>query len=87
LLVQATGLPHVGDRMKRIQGGSELPALLSAGIVVEVWGWCRRGRRWQVKRLAVRAADLAAVPVEVLPRKARTPRQRGLFDGMAVEAP
>src|SRR5205823_47683 len=79
LLVQATTLAHVGDRLKYSKGRPELETLLAVGIAVEVWGWCQRGGRWQVKRVAVRPEDLAAVTVQALPRPRRT-RQGELFD-------
>lgn len=82
LLVQATSLPHVGDRLKRIQGRAELPLLLRAGLAVQVWGWARHAGRWAVKRVSVRAEDLAGVTVAGLPsrRRRKGERQRELFD-------
>ena len=69
LIVQATSLAHVGDRLARITQRPELAPLLKAGVAVEVWGWEQRGERWQVKRVAVRPEDLAGVVLE-------SPRQR-----------
>jgi hypothetical protein len=64
LIVQATSLPHVGDRLARISRRPELALLLRAGVAVEVWGWEQRGERWEVKRVAVRPDDLAGVVLE-----------------------
>ena len=54
LLVQATTAAHVTDRLRRVRGQPDLPALLAAGVRVEVWGWAKRGGRWHVRRVAVR---------------------------------
>ena len=71
LLVQATTAAHLADRLRRVRGQPDLPALLAAGVRVEVWGWARRGGRWHVRRVAVRPGDLAAVTVAELPRRRR----------------
>ena len=86
LLVQATTAAHVADRLRRVRGQPDLPALLAAGVRVEVWGWAKRGGRWHVRRVAVRPGDLAAVTAAELPGR-RRPREwerpRGLCDGEA----
>jgi hypothetical protein len=85
LLVQCTSDAHVADRLKRVQARPELPALLAAGVAVEVWGWSLRAGRWCVRRVALRAEVLAAVVIEAPPRRRRArrgERQRGLFDGL-----
>jgi hypothetical protein len=83
LLVQATTADHVADRLKRVRRRPELPALLRAGVAVEVWGWCQRGSRWYVRREALRPEDLT-ITVQALPRHRRGKRasERGLFDGI-----
>jgi hypothetical protein len=91
LLVQATSAPHVADRLRRVQARPETAMLLRAGVGVEVWGWCRRGDRWKLKRVAVRRGDPAPLVLEApAPRRARRgERQRGLFDaapGAPVES-
>jgi hypothetical protein len=43
LLVQATTAAHVADRLRRVRGQPDLPALLATGVRVEVWGWAKRG--------------------------------------------
>lgn len=48
LLVQCTSGAHVPDRLRRIQARPELARLLASGVGVEVWGWAKRGERWQV---------------------------------------
>ena len=86
LLIQVTTAAHVADRLRRVRGQPDLPALLAAGVRVEVWGWAQRGGRWHVRRVAVRPGDLAAVTAAELPRRRRPregERQRGLCDGEA----
>jgi hypothetical protein len=81
LLVQCTSGAHVGDRLKRIKARWELPLLLRSGVGVEVWGWYKHDQRWRVKRVAVRAEDLADVVLDA-PRHRRQrkwERQRDLF--------
>jgi hypothetical protein len=87
LLVQATSLAHVGDRLQRLAARPELPGLLAAGLAVEVWGWRRRGRQWEVKRVAARPGDLPPEVVQPLRRRGRSRHRQGnLFGGLAAEA-
>jgi hypothetical protein len=83
LLVQVTSLPHVADRLKRVQTRPELRDWLRCGGSFELHGWVKRSGRWQVKVVAVRAEDLAA-EVLVEPPRRRCPRkgegQRLLFE-------
>jgi hypothetical protein len=58
LLVQATSRGHVGDRLKRARSRPELAAWLAAGGLFQVWGWAKVGRRWTVKVVVLRPADL-----------------------------
>jgi hypothetical protein len=53
--------------------------LLRAGLAVEMWGWANWGRRWRVKRMAVRAEDLADVVLEA-PQYRRQPKSEGQSD-------
>jgi hypothetical protein len=81
LIVQATSLAHVGDRIARISRRPELALLLRAGVTVEVWGWELRGGDGQLKRAVVRPDDLAGVIIAA-PRSRRQrkgERQRELF--------
>jgi hypothetical protein len=83
LAIQATTLAHVRDRLDRCRSRPELAAWLAAGNRLEVWGWFKNpAGRWKVKRVAVRAQDLADVvlsaPRRRRPRKGE--RQRELFD-------
>jgi hypothetical protein len=71
LLVQATTADHVATRLAKARARPELAAWLLAGGAFEVHGWCRRGGRWHVRRVAVRPEDLAAVEVQPLPRRRR----------------
>jgi hypothetical protein len=82
LLVQATSLAHVGDRLRRLAARPELPGLLAAGLAVEVWGWRRRGRTWEVKRVAARPGDLPPQVVQPLWRRSQSRHRQGeLFAG------
>ena len=38
---------------------------------MEVWGWSKRGRRWRVKIVSLRAEDMAAVAIVKPGRKPR----------------
>jgi hypothetical protein len=67
LIVQATTVAHVADRLDQARARPELAAWLRAGGAFEAWGWRQSGRSWRVKVAAVRAEDLAAVVVEAPP--------------------
>ncbi len=75
LLVQATSAAHVGDRLKRVQARPETRQLLQAGLGIEVWGWRFDAGRWYVRRVAVRAEDLAGIEVQALPSRRGKPRR------------
>jgi hypothetical protein len=79
LLVQATSLPHVGDRLKRCTARPELRAWLAAGGRFAVWGWYLRGGRWEVKEVEVRGEQLQPVTLRAPRRKRREARQGLLF--------
>jgi hypothetical protein len=81
LLVQATTADHVAHRLRKTRARPELALWLKAGGRFEVWGWFKRAGRWKVKRVEIRAEDLAEV-VLCAPRPRRTrkgERQRELF--------
>jgi hypothetical protein len=83
LIVQATTADHVAARLAKARGRAELAAWLSAGGAFEVHGWRRLGRRWNVRRVAVRTEDLATVEVQALPRRClrgKTPTETELFE-------
>ncbi len=83
LLVQATSLPHVGDRLKRCRARPELAAWLQAGGAFEVWGWTTKNGRPEVKRVQVSADDLQPIVLQAPRRRTRLgkgERQTGLFD-------
>jgi hypothetical protein len=81
LLVQATSADHVSDRLARVRARTETALLLRAGVQVEVWGWRKSdGGKWEVRRVAVRPGDLAAVELTPKrPRRGRRPVQMSLF--------
>jgi hypothetical protein len=80
LLVQAATAGHVADRLARLRCRPELPLLLRAGVLVEVWGWAKRSNRWEVRRVAIRAEDLE--PAELTPKRrpGKRPVQREMFE-------
>src|SRR5262245_40135020 len=51
--VQATTEAHVAHRLAKARALPELAAWLRSGGTFQVWGWCRRGRKWDVKIVAV----------------------------------
>jgi hypothetical protein len=81
LIVQATSLAHVKDRLAKARSRPELAAWLRAGGRFEVHGWAKRGGRWRVKIIAVRGEDLEPVIMLQPPRgKGQRPREPDLFD-------
>jgi hypothetical protein len=83
LIVQATTADHVAGRLAKARTRPELAAWLRAGGAFEVHGWCLRAGRWHVRRVVVRAEDLAAVEVQALPRRRRPGKgeRQGLLFG------
>ena len=82
LLVQATTIPHIDDRLARCKARSELAAWLKAGGVFEVHGWALREGRWTLKRVQVCPGDPEPVVLQA-PRPRRSQmgeRQRSLFE-------
>jgi hypothetical protein len=67
--VQATTTANLSARVRKAQGRAELRTWLAAGNGFECWGWERRNGRWHVRRVEIRAGELAAVPID-LPRPA-----------------
>jgi hypothetical protein len=80
LLIQATSWPNVAARVAKSQRSAGLAAWLRSGGRFEVWGWAKRGERWEVRRVELRAEDLAAVAVNPRPRRSRRRAAAGLFD-------
>jgi hypothetical protein len=78
LAVQCTTRGHVSDRLAKARGRPELRTWLAAGNRLEVWGWQRRERRWEVVRVTVTYEALADDSPIILPRRRRS-RQRELF--------
>jgi hypothetical protein len=84
LLIQTTTRDHLADRLRRVREQPALPLLLDAGMQVEVWGWAKRGGRWQAARVAIRPEDLEAITIAELPdgRRGRGGiRKQTLSDG------
>jgi hypothetical protein len=80
LAVQCTSLAHVADRLAKARGRPELAAWLRAGGRFEVWGWCKRGKHWRVKIVAVRPEDLMDVVITAPARRRRRHHQGSFFD-------
>lgn len=51
--VQATSDSNVAARVTKISEHENTPALRKAGIRLEVWGWRKKGARWQCRRVDV----------------------------------
>ncbi len=81
--VQATTAGNIAARLHKARCLPALRIWLTSGNHFQVWGWTKRGKRWRVRIVAVRAEDLAAEILEALPRRRRLrkgERQRELFD-------
>jgi hypothetical protein len=78
LAIQATSLANVSARLAKAKSRPELKVWLQSARF-EVWGWGKRGKHWQVRRVAVSAEDLEAVVVQQPPRRQRVARQQELF--------
>jgi hypothetical protein len=53
LAVQATSYANVSARVKKIQDSETIGVARSAGWRVVVWGWYKKGNRWQVREVDV----------------------------------
>jgi hypothetical protein len=49
LAVQATSYSNVSARVKKIAEHENVDAVRKSGIGIEVWGWHKVGRFWQVR--------------------------------------
>jgi hypothetical protein len=49
LAIQATSYPNVSARVNKISEHDNLGAVREAGWGIEVWGWHKKGNRWQVR--------------------------------------
>ena len=49
LAIQATSYPNVAARVNKIADHDNLGAVREAGWGIEVWGWHKKGNRWQVR--------------------------------------
>jgi hypothetical protein len=79
VLIQTTSAGHVADRVAKVQRLPVLPAILAAGVKVSIHGWAYRDGRWRCRIEEIHAADLPAVVVSSLPRRARRWRPVDLF--------
>jgi hypothetical protein len=69
--IQATSAGNVSSRLNKAKARLELALWLRAGCSFEVWGWKQIGERWHVRRVEIKADDMAAVEVQALPRRRR----------------
>jgi hypothetical protein len=60
--IQATTAANLATRLKKAKQQPELRTWLAAGNQFAVFAWHKREGRWQVKRVSLRAGDLAEVP-------------------------
>jgi hypothetical protein len=81
LIVQCTTLAHTADRLRKARECPELRTWLRAGGAFEVWGWYRKGKGWEVRRVAVQGSDLAEVVTRAHWRRGRKVVQKDLFEG------
>ena len=51
--VQATSASNVAARINKIADHPNLPAVRDAGWRLEVWGWAKKGSRWQARKVDV----------------------------------
>lgn len=51
--VQATSDDHVSHRVRKIADHPNVAAVREAGIAIEVWGWAKKGRRWECRKVDV----------------------------------
>lgn len=84
-IIQATSKSNIASRLVKARRQPELGVWLQAGGEFQVWGWCRIGGKWHVKRVAVLPGDMTEV-VARPPRKRRKDRfcQGELFDSEAA---
>ncbi len=78
MLVQATTNSNVAARLTKSKAVPNLGLWLMAGGVFEVWGWVKRGARWECKRVPVMAEELTPELAGEKPRR-RKAIQGSLF--------
>lgn len=79
VLVQTTTAGNLSSRVAKVKASPNTPAILAAGVIVQVHGWKLLDGRWQAKIVGIRAEDLEAVVVCPLPRRGRRLQQGSLF--------
>ena len=80
LLVQATTHPNVSARVRKIVGerAAEARACLDCGLVVEVWGWRKVGRRWTATVRRIARGDLDGAGPERSKRSRKQAAKKGM---------
>lgn len=53
LAVQATSSSNVAARVRKIADAPTITAIREAGWRFEVWGWAKRGTRWECRKVDV----------------------------------
>jgi hypothetical protein len=81
LLVQATTTDHTASRLAKARGRAELAAWLRAGGAFEVWGWCKRNRRWEGKRVAHKIRGPGADHCVGAPARTHTEERQAMHCG------
>lgn len=51
--VQATSASNVSSRVRKIADSDLVAAVRAAGWQLEVWGWEKKGRRWECRKVDV----------------------------------
>ncbi len=53
LAVQCTSAAHVMERVRKIADADTVAAVRDAGWRIEVWGWAKKGARWECRKVDV----------------------------------
>jgi hypothetical protein len=77
--VQCTTAKNMSARINKAKGQGDLRTWIAAGNRFSVFGWHKRGGKWQVKIVELTAADLAGAPRVRVIRRGRRPVQPELF--------
>ncbi len=80
--IQATSISNLPTRLSKARSQPELAVWLAAGGRFECWGWYFREGRWKVKRVEVKAGDVAPLLVGGPRRRRKRVNQPGLFDAL-----
>ncbi len=79
LLIQCTSTPNVASRFGKAKAEPRLRTWLACGQRFEVWGWDKRGGRWECRRIPLVLDDLSNVAAMTPPRRKRLKAEPCLF--------